>query len=109
MTTVQIEEAIALHVGWTRDEHKSSYPWRSPAGTGFERPPPYARSLDRMHDAEKGLPDAKLNLFEQELGNVVSRDFHAARSPKDITFHDWHATARQRAEAFLRTVGKWEV
>ena len=58
----------------------------------------YCNDLNAMHEAEKKLT------FTQK------RD--AVEIMSEITFYKrWgyiYATARQRAEAFLRAVGKWE-
>jgi hypothetical protein len=48
-----------------------------------------------MHEAEKTLDYNDLNDMEKSVS------FHFGVTP-------FHATASQRAEAFLRTVGKWE-
>lgn len=57
----------------------------------------YCSDLNAMHEAERVLMHADL-LFE--YGMHISRDHK----------YDYllTATARQRAEAFLRTLGKWE-
>lgn len=57
----------------------------------------YTHDLNAMHEAEKVLSDDQLNIFyPRQLGAWVN-------TTKPI-----YATARQRAEAFLRTLGKWE-
>ena len=57
----------------------------------------YCSDLNAMHEAERVLMHADL-LFE--YGMHISRDHK----------YDYllTATSRQRAEAFLRTLGKWE-
>lgn len=54
----------------------------------------YCSDLNAMHEAEKVLTKEHCDSYEHRLGMTVNRP--------------WHATARQRAEAFLRTLGKWE-
>jgi hypothetical protein len=50
-----------------------------------------------MHEAERTLKPIDLHVMSIWLARIL---------PKD---GEWfHATARQRAEAFLRTIGKWE-
>ena len=62
---------------------------------GERRPlPSYCSDLNAMHEAEKVLIKKHYDSYEHRLGMTVNRP--------------WHATARQRAEAFLRTIGKWE-
>jgi hypothetical protein len=84
-----------------------------PENTGvYAEPPRYLSDLNAMHEAEKTL------LSEYEAGR--SSDWlEYDRQLKVITDAGvgrghyrtsklWHATAAQRAEAFLRTIGKWE-
>lgn len=76
----------------------------------------YCTDLNAMHDAEKVLDGAHSwngeehhwNAEEAYMGHltdIITRDSRQKNSD------DWQfvcATARQRAEAFLRTLGKWE-
>jgi hypothetical protein len=50
-----------------------------------------------MHEAEKTLTDDQREVF-------YPRNLGAWQSPFNVIY----ATSRQRAEAFLRTLGKWE-
>jgi hypothetical protein len=62
--------------------------------------PDYCNDLNAMHEAEKIiLNDLKTWRQYVDLIRVQS-----AKSVNPI----FHLTARQRAEAFLRTLGKWE-
>jgi hypothetical protein len=56
----------------------------------------YCGDLNAMHEAENTLENHQLWMVETALAGIVHVDTPIA-----------HATARQRAEAFLRTVGKW--
>ena len=56
--------------------------------------PQFCSDLNAMHEAEKTLTSA-------QLLDYVALLF-------DATYEATLATARQRAEAFLRTLGKWE-
>lgn len=58
--------------------------------------PDYLNDLNAMHEAEKILDYNQLRDMEDSVS------FRFAVLP-------FHATAAQRTEAFLRTVGKWEV
>ena len=89
MTNEQINRAIAEACGWK--EGVERFVQNLPL---MKAPPDYAHDLNAMHEAENVLTDDDWDLYCTELG-------HSLR---------WcaHATARQRAEAFLRTVGKWE-
>jgi hypothetical protein len=70
---------------------------------GTHRLPDYLNDLNAMHEAEKVLrPDgvygewAKWEVYVKTLGDKLT-------GPDDVA----HATAAQRAEAFLKTIGKW--
>ena len=82
--------AIAVACGW-----KTGY--RDPEA--WHPLPDYLNDLNAMHDAEKVLPAGQWDRYAQWLRELTSsnRRFLIAR-----------ATASQRAEAFLRTIGKWE-
>lgn len=56
--------------------------------------PDYLSDLNAMHEAEKIMSAEQCDAYERRLGNTVNRP--------------WHATAAQRAEAFLRTLNLWE-
>jgi hypothetical protein len=99
--------AIAEYCGWDFDpqetkEWGSRGRWvkSSTGNLGFNHSiPDYLNSLDAMHEAEKSFRDAPelWEIYFEHL-KIICDD---ANDP--IT-----ATATQRAEAFLRTVGRWE-
>ena len=69
--------------------------------------PNYLNDLNAIHEAEEHLQSHHLcyeynNILYNILGNTVG---NRADKPHHWT---WHATAEQRAEAFLKTIGKWE-
>jgi hypothetical protein len=82
MTDEQINAAIARALN--ADEH-----WMIQKN--------YCADLNAMHEAERFLIDAHL-LFE--YGMHISNSHHDE--------YPIRATARERAEAFLKTLGKWE-
>jgi hypothetical protein len=98
MTDEQINAAIAEACGWT-DVTASHRSGKAPSAdyVGSEFLPDYCNDLNAMHEAEKVLRDKEL-LFE--YGMHISNSHHYE--------YLLRATARQRAEAFLRTLGKWE-
>jgi hypothetical protein len=57
--------------------------------------PDYCNDLNEMHEAEKMLNKEQWVTYGRELSRLG-------------VFPMVHATARQRAEAFLKTLGKWE-
>lgn len=72
-------------------------------------PPRYLTDLNAMHEAEKVFyADAKQSEryadFLLDVFEMPSAFIGTAR----CAFLTAHATAAQRAEAFLRTIGKWE-
>ena len=70
--------------------------------------PDYLGDLNACHEMEKVLDYEQCEAFSTTLADIV----HAANREKDYAF-PWafariHATAPQRSEAFLRTLGLWE-
>jgi hypothetical protein len=84
--------AIAEACGWKCSEYSDELGQLVAQFT-----PDYLNCLNAMHEAEATLRFDDRNHYIDRLGE---------------TYHDsWEfctATAAQRAEAFLRTVGKWE-
>ena len=60
--------------------------------------PQYLNDLNAMHEAEKTLTDKAHEEFRLNLYDLIRDDSRLIVS----------STAAQRAEAFLRTIGKWE-
>ena len=68
--------------------------------------PDYPNDLNAMHEAENNLEGMNKAEFAVQLCRVAGKDW-----PNGIgggSFTHVHATAAQRAEAFLRTVKKWK-
>jgi len=106
MTEEQINQAIAVQCGWRKED--GVYMWTvNLIDCTCPQLWDWCGDLNAMHDAESILYQMKPE-FARQLLEIVSRDagpgvWYAAGS-----FAHVHATARQRAEAFLRTLGKWE-
>lgn len=64
--------------------------------------PDYLSDLNSMHEAEKILTGLQWRDYIANLIYVVD-----GGPPKVNMFFIYTATAAQRAEAFLRTIGKW--
>lgn len=93
MTDEQINAAIAQACGIVgKDEYGPLY--QTPEGWVVDCPN-FTTDLNAMHEAEKVLTDDQLWRMAREI----------ERNDEQWYFR---ATARQRAEAFLRTLGKWE-
>lgn len=70
--------------------------WSTPKPVYIGPLPDYCSDLNAMHEAEKVLSDSQSSAYVYQLT-------HDDRESEGGTF----ATAAQRAEAFLRTIGKW--
>lgn len=123
MTDEQINIAIAESVGWDCDPVEArawgsrgqwavppditKLPWPYSAST-LERPlvslrtfvPNYTGLLDAMHVVEDTLNEEQKTAYHRRIEDINGCD--------GTYFDDIHANARQRAEAYLRTIGKWE-
>jgi hypothetical protein len=106
MTDEQINIRIAEACGWTDCEYveslglcKGRNRYLMPQyETGHSIIPNYAGCLNAMHDAEKMLFQKFEIEWHSQLQNVCGNSWRVMI----------HSTARQRAEAFLKTFGKWE-
>ena len=88
--------AIAEACGWKAHvDGLGYYQGVHPALMGGRAIPDYLNDLNAMHEAEKILD------YNQLIDMEDSVSFRFAVLP-------FHATAAQRAEAFLLTIGKWE-
>lgn len=66
----------------------------------------YTTDLNAMHAAEKALDDAQWEEYATRI--CYPKEWKSMRASDCGVKSLCHATARQRAEAFLRTLGKWE-
>jgi hypothetical protein len=107
MTDKQINVAIAEACGWVDrgsfnesrpEDHKfkrrigntENYEWR------WQHEFNYCTDLNAMHEAENTLAGQQFPAYAFVLNDIEG------------SLWGIRATARQRAEAFLRTLGKWE-
>lgn len=85
---------IAETQGWTGLwMHKGVPCGTHPAGTETQEPPDYLNDLNAMHEAEMTL--------RKPYDYILHLDRIAERENVSLI---WHATAAQRADAFLLTV-----
>lgn len=105
MTDEQINIAIAEACGW----HDLSIVDKTACGLKqkvtslngrYEPIPDYANDLNAMHEAEK--------LLKHDVENAWLKGGYSLYVQLLPYGNEISATARQRAEAFLRTLGKWE-
>jgi hypothetical protein len=67
--------------------------------------PNYLKDLNAMHEAEKILDYESWNIYVITLANITRKDQHLNWI---IPNNCITAPAKHRAEALLRTIGKWE-
>jgi hypothetical protein len=107
MTDEQINAAIARECGWKSKEETNGIPWmwvRTGAdgrGESTVNAPNYCTDLNAMHEAEKVILPKFSHFYANKLALITGVD--CSDEPNFFC-----ATVRQRAEAFLRTLGKWE-
>ena len=78
--------------------------------------PDYLNDLNAMHEAEETLDASQCAEYARQLMKhhptycvtVLDTRFAPTEEIAYETYQLLHATAAQRAEAFLRTIGKWE-
>jgi protein associated with RNAse G/E len=112
MTPEKQRIAIAEACGWTEIQPSEYAPFGKPYLVGRSpnkfvenllNIPDFRNDLNAMHDAEKML-DVNIESEDSpryEYSRQVYRIVESRRQP-------FRSTAAQRAEAFLRTIGKWE-
>ena len=89
MTDEQINIAIAKHCNF-EIYNNEVYCWIGKDLCGFGL---FTDDLNAMHEAEKYLMNESSVLYKEELEKVSCI---------------WHSTAKQKAIAFLKAIGKWE-
>lgn len=107
MSNEEINRTIGEALGWTRIDERNDYPGLSgyvPIHGWLDVLPDYSSDLNAMHEAigrfyrdtskESAEEEQERVLFEMLLTGAVE--------------HPLYATARQYAEAFLRTLRKWK-
>ena len=116
MTNEQINIAIAEVCGWTSIRYNSIHgKWM---GTQPQEDrdayhlPNYCNDLNAMHEAEKMLTKEQLYNYGNKLDRITlpktSMEMCYIESPEAGMYPDlFCATAAQRAEAFLKTIKKW--
>lgn len=105
---------IAKACGWTVEQNNH---WHSPLGNDkafwYENElPNYLNDLNAMHDAEKSLTEKQWKKYPVWLAKVIAGTQNKSRAngtriyvPQSCLLA---ANAPQKAEAFLRTIVKWE-
>lgn len=95
--------AIAEACGWADGDGKSNWPHygygpnSKPYPESPEKIPDYLNDLNAMHEAEEALTHDQLLRYHGFLLNICGERCHPLM-----------ASAPHRAEAFLKTINKWE-
>ena len=107
MTDEQINKTIAEYVGHKNISIQTigedigmpmSFLFSGEPNKGGYAIPDYCNDLNAMHEAEKIL-------FTTNNWDACAYEYVLQ---KETTSWAWHSTAKQRAEAFLKTICKWE-
>ena len=107
--------AILEATGWKRmtvggQESPTGQYWKSPGGRIDVTPPDCLNDLNAMHEAQKTLGQEWDNYW-RNLFKIINQDNPSLACDKRMQDLLWYycinATAAQRCEAFLRTIGKW--
>ncbi len=97
---------IAAACGWVRNGDEGIYGcWDDPQGFTRSDCPDYLNDLNAMHEAEKVLSTHHCRLYADELHGLIMKSWNPVHSQM---FCILHATAAQRAEALLKTLGLWK-
>jgi hypothetical protein len=125
MTPEQQRIAIAKVCGWTAEQDSNGY-WRAvhkSTGNAVELwlsernvwsvgIPDYLDDLNACHEMEELLDEGQKERFVFWINHLHPfADIHYSEKKKDIqreVFSLVHATAAQRAKAFLLTLGLWQ-
>lgn len=100
--------AIAEACGWVRVPNKKAWCQHHLClgpHVKLAELPDYLSDLNAMHGSEKVLNDAQKYHYRNYAMQAVATPF--VSETEDCIFTMVHATASHRAEAFLRTLGKW--
>lgn len=107
MTKDEMNDAIALSVGYTREDPTYD--------GGVNQPPPcnsytaYTPLYSYVIDAIYGVVDAMpLHLWDAYFSHLITIRWRDGDQHDPRSLSPAHATAHQMAEAYLKTIGKWE-
>lgn len=107
MSPKQINHAIHKHFGW--EYVPAADGWRRNTRELHYEIPNYHGDLNEMHEAEKTLNNGQALKYQDTLISLVCTLDVLFPATRDCAMQGFlhHATSAQRAEAFLRTIGKW--
>lgn len=107
MNKVEQRLAIAKSVGWRRREGGM---WYCPDGSTLpeDQIPDYLNDLNAMHELERNMTDADFFRYSLQIESMAKILGPTGRWITDNQRILYSTTAAQRAEAYLRTIGKWK-
>lgn len=116
MTDEQINKAIAESIGWKlvhlqeqielRGVLRGYPPNVECVGVNQEYVTDYCNDLNAMHEAEKLLETAdQQSRYYAEIADITW--WNVETGNRQVVFNQLTATAKQRAEAFLKTLNLW--
>lgn len=108
MTPAEQNRAIAEWMGWTKIH--TGYPMDGvkPGSVAALRHliPNFYGDLNACWEFEERLTISQSRDYERALDDTVNVDYY--KSDSCIIYPDWHATAPDRCEALLHTLGLWK-
>jgi len=124
MNTDEQRIAIALACGWKFTDNQHGLLWSdslkraslvpgsemskikiSQCGDDGVRIPDYLNSLDAMHEAEEWLSEGMFDDYVAELMELMHQE-HMANEPEFRLIRAVHATAAQRAKAYVNLLNR---
>lgn len=109
MTEQEQRVAIAEFCGWKWHHHPTVLgSWINPADGRHDELPDYCGDLNAIAEAEEKLEflSGQKDDYHSNLQDVVAKSNDPL--PASQCRGTYRATAGQRAEALLRTIGKWK-
>jgi len=99
---IAIAEACGWHISYDPPHYQGLHPRLHQADDTPLSLPDYLNDLNAMHEAEKVLRGV---MKPSDTDSIIGDRMHDYAENLNYAFD---ATAAQRAEAFLKTIGKWE-
>ncbi len=104
--------AIAEACGWntTKEPFGGMMVYRDATGQMQATLPAYLSDLNACHEMEKVLLNEQRRNYVEQLiaGHPLHYDFRTSDDSRMAAYFIVNATASQRCEAFLRTLGLWK-
>lgn len=104
---LNIDESNAISTDELLRNYEVATAWKCPKGLYHRNGPNYPADLNAMHEAENVLTGEQRRSYSGHLCRIIGpRGYDEWSGLYDFALLS--TTAAQRAEAFLRTIGKWE-